>query len=94
MAPLSKDPARLNNGVILLKNQLWKGHTVVYQSRAWNSFYVGHGLKSDCRRFYPAVPQPVLTEQKDLQEFPEPNFPPDPPAEDKPPAEEAPPQDE
>lgn len=39
--------------------------------------YVGYGFKNSNTLYYPAQPEPVLEEVVDVDDYPEPNYPPE-----------------
>lgn len=72
---MSKNKDTINYGFICLRSLIWKGWHTVYHNKQWISIYIGSGMKSTDRSYFPKEPDTVFAECGDREEQPEPNFP-------------------
>ncbi|KRX05140.1 hypothetical protein PPERSA_06774 [Pseudocohnilembus persalinus] len=68
-----------NNGVISIKSLVWPGFINVYFQQQQSSLYIGQGFKNSDQLYYPALPETVLEEVVDKEDYDEPNYPPEEP---------------
>ena len=74
---MSKNNETTNYGFICLRSMVWKGWHTIFHNKQWINVYIGFANKSTDSWFFPKEPELILGESKDLEEQPEPNFPPE-----------------
>ena len=69
-------------GVVVLKSLRWPGSTTCWKGTQQYQIYVGNGLKSEEKSYYPVFPPEIPVDPEDVDEQPEPTPLEAPPAEE------------
>lgn len=70
-------------GTVVLRSLRWPGSVTCWKGTSQYQIYVGDGLKSEDKSYYPVFPPEVPEDPEDQQEVPEPHPLEAPPAEEQ-----------